>query len=93
VLSPPDASERAMGESDEYWSYLMAGAYALVGQTDQALSWLEHTVSVRGWVDYVYFTRYDRFLESLRPTQRFQELMASARERYERFTDEGAPAQ
>ena len=81
-----------MAESDEYWSYLMAGAYALVGEADQALSWLEHTVTVRGWVDYVYFTRHDRFLESLRPTPRFQELMASARERHARFTNDGAPA-
>ena len=80
-----------MAESDEYWSYLMAGAYALVGEADQALSWLEHAVTVRGWVDYVYFTRHDRFLQSLRPTRRFQELMASAQERYARFTDDGAP--
>jgi serine/threonine protein kinase/Tfp pilus assembly protein PilF len=91
VLSPPSAPERAMAESDEYWSYLMAGAYALVGEADQALSWLEHAIRVRGWVDYVYFTRHDRFLESLRPTPRFQELMASARERHARFTDDGAP--
>ena len=91
VLSPPGAAERAMAESDEYWSYLMAGAYALVGETDEALRWLEHAVTVRGWIDYVYFTRHDRFLESLRPNRRFQELMASARERYERFTDDGVP--
>jgi len=38
----------------------------------------------------VYFTRHDRFLESLRPARRFQELMTSARERYARFTDDGA---
>ncbi len=92
VVSPPSAAERAMAESDEYWAYLMAGAYALAGEADQALSWLEHAVTVRGWVDYVYFTRHDRFLESLRPARRFQELMASARERYQRFTDDGTPA-
>jgi Flp pilus assembly protein TadD len=91
VLSPPSPAERAIAESDEYWSYLMAGAYALVGESDQALSWLEHGVTVRGWVDYVYFTRHDRFLESLRATRRFQELMAAAQERYARFTDDGAP--
>ena len=91
VLSPPSAPEHAMAESDEYWSYLMAGAYALVGEADEALSWLEHVVTVRGWVDYVYFTRHDRFLETLRPTGRFQELMAAARERHARFTDDGAP--
>jgi len=93
VLSPPSAAERAMAESDEYWSYLMAGAYALVGEADQALSWLEHTVRVRGWVDYVYFTRHDRFLERVRPTRHFQELMASAQKRYARFTDAGTPAE
>jgi serine/threonine protein kinase/Flp pilus assembly protein TadD len=91
VLSPPGAGERAVAKSDEYWAYLMAGAYALVGEADQALGWLEHVVTVRGWIDYVYFTRHDRFLESLRPTRRFQELMASARERYQRFTDDGTP--
>ena len=89
VLSPPSAAERAMAESDEYWSYLMASAYALVGETEQALGWLHHAVKVRGWVDYVYFTRHDRFLESVRPSPRFQELMAFARERHQRFTDEG----
>jgi predicted Zn-dependent protease len=91
VLSPPGAAERAMAESDEYWAYLMAGAYALVGEADQALSWLDHAVTVRGWIDYVYFTRHDRFLESLRSDRRFQELMASALKRYQRFTDDGAP--
>jgi len=90
VLSAPSEAERAAAGSDEYWAYLMAGAYALAGEADQALEWLEHAVNVRGWVDYVYFTRHDRFLESLRPNRRFQELMASARERHARFTDEGA---
>ena len=91
VLSPLGAAERAMAQSDEYWAYLMAGAYALVGETGQALGWFEHAVTVRGWIDYVYFTRHDRFLESLRPIRQFQELMAGARERYERFTDDGTP--
>jgi hypothetical protein len=91
-LTPPSEAERATAESDEYWAYLMAGAYALAGEADQALDWLEHAVNVRGWVDYVYFTRHDRFLESLRPSRRFRELMASARERHARFTDDGVPA-
>ncbi len=93
VRSPPGVAERAIAESDEYWAYLMAGAYAQAGETDEALGWLDHAVTERGWIDYVYFTRHDRFLESLRATRRFQELMASAQERYARFTDEGTPAQ
>ena len=91
VLAPLDGAERAVAESDEYWSYLTASAYALVGEDDEALRWLEHTVRVRGWIDYVYFTRHDRFLQSLRGNRRFRELMDVARERYERFTDEGSP--
>jgi eukaryotic-like serine/threonine-protein kinase len=87
VLAPLGNAERAMAESDEYWSYLMASAYALVGEEEQALSWMEHTVRVRGWIDYVYFTRHDRFLERVRGTRRFGELMGLARERYERFTE------
>jgi serine/threonine-protein kinase len=92
VLAPAADAERAMAESDEYWAYLMAGAYALVDEAETALGWLEHAVRVRGWIDYVYFTRHDRFLGSLRSDRRFQELMEAARERYERFTDDGAPA-
>jgi serine/threonine-protein kinase len=92
VTAPLTDAERAMAESDEYWCYLMAAAYAQVGETDQALHWLEHAVRVRGWVDYVYFTRHDRLLEGVRPSPGFQALMAAARERYERFTDEGAQA-
>jgi adenylate cyclase len=90
VLAPLAGAERAMAESDEYWSYLMASAYALVGAEGEALSWLEQTVRVRGWIDYVYFTQHDRFLERVRGTRRFGELMGGARERYQRFTDQGA---
>ena len=88
VLAPLGDAERAMAESDEYWSYLMASAYAMVGEEAEALGWLEHAVGVRGWIDYVYFTRHDRFLERLRGNGRFRELMGVARERYDRFTDE-----
>ena len=91
VLAPLSAEERDAGESDEYWSYIMAAAYAQVGESEEALNWLEHAIRVRGWVDYVFFTRHDRFLGSLRPSRRFQELIAFARDRYARFTDDGAP--
>ena len=91
MLAPLDGAERAIAESDEYWSYLMASAYALVGEEDEALRWLEHTVQVRGWIDYVHFTRHDRFLQSLRGNRRFRELMVAAQERYERFTEEHGP--
>jgi hypothetical protein len=90
VMAPLGGGERAVAESDEYWSYLMASAYALVGSEDEAMRWMEHAVGVRGWIDYVYFTRHDRFLERLRGNGRFRELMGAAERRYARFTDDGA---
>ena len=69
----------------------MGSAYARVGEEEQALGWLEHAVGVRGWIDYVYFTRHDRFLLALRGNGRFRELMAAARERYQRFTEAEVP--
>ena len=89
VTAPLTDAERAMAQSDEYWCYLMASAYALVGETEPALHWLEHAVRVRGWVDYVFFSRHDPFLESVRGSHGFQALMAAARARYERFTEIG----
>ncbi len=81
VLAPLASAERAMAESDEDWSYLMASAYALVGAEEAAMEWMEHAVRVRGWIDFVYFTRHDQFLKGLRGSQRFGELMGLARER------------
>ncbi len=89
VASPPSPGERAVAESDEYWSYLMAAAYAMVGDTEGSLGWLRHAVRVRGWVDYVFFTRHDRFLGRVRENPEFKALMEVARERHERFTDQG----
>ena len=89
VLSPLGAAERAMAESDEYWSYLMAAAYALVGEDDRgaAAGW---SIRSGAGVDRL------RVLHPARPVPR--ELAADpavpgadgrARERYARFTDDG----
>ena len=76
--------ERNSTRDDEFFSYIMSAAYAQAGETTEALNWLEHTVRDRGWIDYVFFTTHDTFLESLREEPRFRELMAYAREEYER---------
>lgn len=41
---------------------------------------------VRGWIDYVYFMRHDRFLEGVWGNGRFQEPMAVAKEPNDWFT-------
>ncbi len=84
VVAPLSEDERTSTQYDESLSYIMSAAYAQAGETTEALRWLEHTVRDRGWIDYVFFTTHDRFLESLREEPRFKELMAYAREEYER---------
>jgi hypothetical protein len=87
VPAPLSDAERAAAMGDEVGCYLLAATYAVAGETDQALTWLEHAVRVRGWFDYVYFTRHDPFLKSLQSHPRFQALMVEAKERYDRFDD------
>ena len=84
VLAPLSENERTATQNDESVSYFMSAAFALAGETTEALNWLEHTVRDRGWIDHVFFTTHDTFLVSLREEPRFKELMAYAREEYER---------
>ncbi len=50
VASPPSPGERAVAESDEYWSYLMAAAYAMVGDTEGSLAgWITRCGCGDGW--------------------------------------------
>ncbi len=92
VLAPLSDAERATARSDEYWAYLMAASFSLVGEEAEALGWLAHAIEVRGWIDYVFFTTHDAFLTQVRQAPRFHELIAYARGRYEWFTDEAVPA-
>ena len=84
-MAPLSEDERTSTQNDESLSYIMSAAYAQAGETTEALNWLEHAVRDRGWIDYVFFTTHDTFLESLREEPRFKELMAYAREEYERM--------
>lgn len=63
---------------------MLADGYARAGMPDQALHWL--TVAVdRGFINYLFLAVHDPFLASLGSLPRFQHLMASVRERWERF--------
>jgi len=52
----------------------LTSAYALAGEKDEALDWLEHCVE-RGWINYPLFAQRDPLLESIRGEERFTELM------------------
>ena len=66
------------------YSWEVAGGYALLGETEEALRWLRNAVD-RGFINYPFLNEYDPFLENLRGEKAFQELMKHVRERWESF--------
>jgi hypothetical protein len=85
ATQPLTDRERAAASADEAFGYFLAAAYAQAGDHDAALEWLAHSVRVRGWMDYVFFTTIDPWLRDLRGSDRFQELMLYAKAQYEAF--------
>jgi TolB-like protein len=74
----------AIATATDVFPRLLAQGYALAGASDQALRWLEIAVD-RGFINHPFLARHDPFLESLRSLPRFQKLMDTVRERWERF--------
>ena len=52
---------------DWQYSWEVAAGYALVGELDEALEWLENAVR-RGFLNYRFLSEYDPLLENLRAT-------------------------
>ncbi|HXE76385.1 MAG TPA: FlgO family outer membrane protein [Candidatus Xenobia bacterium] len=69
---------------DPYWCWNMAECYALLGEADDGLDWLERGVG-RGFLNYPLLSRLDPLLERLRQHPRFERLMDRLRERWEGF--------
>ena len=74
---------RALAETQGYLARDIAGYYALVGITEEALDWLERAIR-GGFYNYPYFLLY-RHYDTLRGHARFAELMAQAKVRWEEF--------
>ena len=74
---------RALAETQGYLARDIAGYYALVGITEEALDWLKRAIN-GGFYNYPYFLLY-RHYDALRGHARFAELMAQAKVRWEEF--------
>ncbi len=66
------------------WSYYAANVYAIVGDWEQTLEWLENAVN-RGFINYPFLCEYDPFLARLRSNSRFRRLMARVKGEWKRF--------
>jgi tetratricopeptide (TPR) repeat protein len=76
-------SLKETASSDDYFSARLAECYALVGETDEALRWLE--IARRRGVSYHVALANGWLLSSLHDDRRFQELIARMKEQSERF--------
>ncbi len=66
----------------EYLALFLADGYALIGQYDAALRWLQTAVD-QGFINYPYLTSRDPFLTNVRSDPRFTELMKGVKARWE----------
>jgi serine/threonine protein kinase/lipoprotein NlpI len=61
---------------DMQYSLFLAESHALIGEIDEALSWLGNAAE-RGFINYPFIGEHDHLLENLRGEERFEKLLAS----------------
>ncbi len=77
-----DALSGAWTDPGGVWP--VAEIYALVGETEEALKWLEHGVEM-GCINYPFLSRIDPWLENIRGEERFKKLMERVKYEWESF--------
>ncbi|MGC1961614.1 MAG: protein kinase, partial [Candidatus Sulfotelmatobacter sp.] len=78
--------EQVVDGDEAYW---LGGMYALLGDRQHALDWLNRTVAL-GDMNYPWFER-DKNYDSLRSDPEYQSIMAGIRQRWEAYKKEFDP--
>jgi tetratricopeptide (TPR) repeat protein len=71
-------------ERDPYFPTLMAEAFALLNEREEAIDWLEQAVR-RGNFNYPFFQKHDPFYGNIRSEARFKALMERVMREWENF--------
>lgn len=74
----------ALATATDVFPRLLAQGYALLGLKEAAIHWIAIAVE-RGFINYPFLARHDPFLGSVRGDPRFETLMETVRDRWERF--------
>ncbi|HEX7158006.1 MAG TPA: tetratricopeptide repeat protein [Edaphobacter sp.] len=69
---------------DPHYAWNIAQCYALLGDTDTAVEWLEKALS-KGFINYPMISRWDPILSAVRHTPAYDGLLDRVRERWENF--------
>ena len=84
----PDAALRLISDelkrdakTDMFYSWLLADCYAMLGQKEEAIDWLENAVRGGFW-NYQFFRHIDPMLSNLRDLDSFDKLMSETREKW-----------
>jgi tetratricopeptide (TPR) repeat protein len=69
---------------DYSFAHHVAGAFAVLGETEEALAWLETAID-GGFINYPMLVEYDPLLVSVRGDERFKKLMGRVKRKWEEF--------
>ena len=73
-----------LAEWDEIISLMLAQSFALIGEKEKALYWLENSVN-RGFINYPFFEDHDFTLNNLHDEERFKKLLERVKYEWENF--------
>jgi TolB-like protein len=87
----PRAAQAALGAqlqslegAPDVFPRFLAQGFALARMPEPALKWLQAAIE-RGFINYPFLARHDPCFKTLRKDSRFQELLATVRERWQHF--------
>jgi tetratricopeptide (TPR) repeat protein len=74
-----------LAEWDELCCLWLAQSFALIGENEKALYWIEYAALNRGFINYPFLSEYDHTLENIRKEKRFINLMKKVKYEWENF--------